>query len=221
MAAERCLIPIKLCAVRVTALNEVGGPTDEYWVSDQIITLGFTPVNSEGQDREVRNGCDCIIAADKADDIFKRFTLEISKGALEPGMEAAMLGQDPILDPATPTAVIGINYPADQITSCTNRSRVALEGWSQAFNVDHQDTVYPWIHYRWPMTSWALGANTLGADFALEALTGFSITNPEFGDPYDDLPLDGTNKIDSSVFSWWYTADDPPTAACGVQDLTP
>lgn len=222
MAAPLCLVPIKFCAARFTLLADdgtVSNTTGNYFVTNQVVTLGFTPVYSEGQDREVRNGCDCIIAADLAPNLFKRFTFELSKGALEPALEAMLLGQDPILDPVTPTSVIGINYLTDQITCVGTQGKVMMEGWTQGYEVDHQSGTYPWIHYRWPSTSWTLGANTLGADFQQEALVGFSRTNTEVGDPFADLPADGTSVIDSSVFSFWYTDDDPPDASCGLQTV--
>ncbi len=219
MASAKCPAIIKLCAVRVTLLDDDGTPTEDYYVSDKTISLGFTPVVSEGQDREVRSGCDCIVAADKAPDILKRFTFEIAQGTLEPGLLAMILGQTPITDVDGNT--IGVNWNADQLTCAGTASHVALEGWSQAFDVDHPDADYPWLHLLWPDTQWQLAANTLSADFAQFALSGFSRGNTNFGDPYEDFPTDGTGLLQSEFFSMWLTAETPPSAVCGVQMLTP
>src|SRR5580765_1755262 len=100
MAAPKCLAVLKLCAVRVTPLNDDGTMNDagDYYVTNKTVTLGFTPDISTGSDREIRNGCDCIIAASKAQDILKRFTFQLDRGVLEPGLEAALLAQEAILD---------------------------------------------------------------------------------------------------------------------------
>jgi hypothetical protein len=217
--ADKCPAIIKLCAVRVTLLDSTGAPVDaadNSYVSDKTVTLGFTPVVSEGQDREVRNGCDCIVASDKAPDLLKRFTFEIAQGVLEPALLAMLLGQTLITNDED--EVIGINWltPATCVTSTTN---VALEGWAQAYDSDHQDADLPWLHLLWPSTTWQLAPNTLSADFLQPALTGFSRGNTEFGDPYDDFPADGTGLLSSDFFSMWLTAEDPPTAECGAQSL--
>lgn len=217
MAAPLCLGSIGFCALRVTALDDTGAPDTDYYITDKSISLGLTTVISEGQDREVRNGCDCPIAFDKAEDVLKRFTFELAEGVVEPALLALLLGQDPILDPDTPTSVIGVNFRSDQLCG---KPFVALEAWSKTSDLDHPNPTFPYWHWRWPATQWQLGANTLNADFLQPALTGFSRGNTEFGDPYNDLPADGTLVIDSDFFSFWM-ADDFPTAACGLQTLTP
>ncbi len=216
MAAPKCPAIIKLCAVRATLLNDDGTPTSTYYVSDKTVTLGFTPVISTGQDREVRSGCDCIVAAKKAPDILKRFDFTLDQGVLEPAFIAMLLGQQPILDPVTASSVIGVNWLTDAF-SCGSPDIIALEGWSSAEDLDHPDPDYPWLHWLWPATTWQFGPQTLGADYFQPNLTGFSQGNTEFGDPYEDQPLDGTLIIDSSFFAFWLQSEDPPTAMCGTQ----
>jgi hypothetical protein len=218
--ATLCPAVIKLCAVRITLLDDDGTPLDvdnNYYVTNKTVSLEFTPVISEGQDREVRSGCDCIVANDKAPDILKRFTFAISQANLEPAFLAMILGQAPIEN--TDGDAFGVNWLADQLTCDGTASHVAFEGWSQAYNVDHPDEDLPWVHFRWPSTQWQLAANTLSAEFYQPALTGFSRGNGNFGDPYNDLPEDGTTVITSDFFTLWQTADAPPTAECGAQSL--
>jgi len=217
LAAAKCPAIIKLCAVRVSLLDDDGTPEGTYYVSDKTVSLGFTPVLSTGQEREVRNGCDCVVATDKAPDVLLRFTFEIAQGVLEPGLLAMLLGQTPILDPDTPASVIGINMICDELCG---KPYVALEAWAQAYDVDHPDPDFPWLHLRWPSTQWQLAPNTLSADFLSPALTGFSRGNSNFGDPFDDLPLDGTTPIAADCFAMWLQAEDPPTGVCGVQDIS-
>ncbi len=218
--ATFCPSTLKLCAVRLTLLDADGTPNsdpDNIYVTDKIITLGMNPVVSEGADREVRSGCDCIIAEDKADDILKRFSFEIGSGVLEPGMIAMLLGQQPINNEAGD--VIGVNWTTQTLV-CGGQNRVALEGWTVAQNFDHPDETLPWVHFRWPDTRWQIAANTLSADFTTWAFTGYSRSNPSFGDPYNDLPLDGTYPIDASFFAFWQCSDNEfPTPACGTQTL--
>ena len=219
MAAAKCLTSLKLCRVRVTLLDEIGAPDSDYYVSDQTISLGFTPVISEGADNELRNGCGQVIASHKFPDVLKRFTFALTEGAVEPGLLAMLLGQSPILDPANADAVIGVDW---NVPACGQEPvYVALEGWSSAEDCDHPDPDFPWWHFRWTSTTWQLGDNTLSADYLTPALTGFNRGNSEFGDPYSDLPYDGTLPITADFFSMWLQAEDPPTASCGVQQITP
>ncbi len=219
MAAPKCLAIINLCAVRVTLLQEDGSPdsSGDYYVTDRTVSLGFTPEISTGQDREIRNGCDCIIAASKAQDILKRFTFTLDRGNLEPGLEAMLLAQEPIVD--EDDSVIGVTFSAD-LGACA-QAAVALEGWASAEALDHPDPDYPWLHFRWPWTQWQIGPGTLSADYFQPQVTGFNRANSEFGDPYEDLPASGTGVINNDFFGYWYQAEDPPSAVCGVQQLTP
>jgi len=217
MAAPKCLAIIKLCAVRVTLLNTDGTPSDsgDYYVTDKTVSLGFTPDISTGQDREIRNGCDCIVASSKAQDILKRFTFTLDRGNLEPGLEAMLLAQEAIVD--ADDSVIGVNFSSD-LGACA-QAAVALEGWASAEALDHPDPDYPWLHFRWPWTQWQIGPGTLSADYFQPQVTGFNRANPEFGDPYNDLPASGTGVITNDFFGYWYQAEDPPTAVCGVQQI--
>ena len=219
MAAAKCLAALKFCTVRVTPLNADGTPNDagDYYVTDKTVTLGFTPELSTGADREIRNGCDCIIAASKAQDILKRFTFAFDRGVLEPALEAMLLAQTPIYDPAAAANVIGVDFSSD-LAACT-QTAVALEGWASAEDIDHPDADYPYWHFRWPWTLWQLGPGTLGADYFQPQVTGFNRANDQFGDPYTDLPADGTGLIAADFFSYWLEAEDPPAAACGIQTL--
>lgn len=214
MAAAKCPLIIKFCAVRVTVLEDDGTPTEDYYVSDKTVTLTYTPVISEGQDREVRNGCDCIIGSDKAPDILKRFTFEVAQGVFEPGLRAMMLGQTPITDGDGNT--IGINYHSNTLT-CGGAPYVSIEGWSQAYDVDHPDADYPWSRVIWPSTQWQIAPTTLSADFAQFPMTGFSRGNDNYGDPYNDFPDDGTGLLTCDFFAEFLQAEDPPTAVCGLQ----
>ncbi len=221
MAAPKCLAIIKLCAVRVTPLNTDGTVNDagEYYVTDKTVQLGFTPDISTGQDREIRNGCDCIIAASKAQDILKRFTFTLDRGNLEPALEAMLLSQEAILDPDDADNVIGVNFSGD-LGAC-DQGAVMLEGWAQADDLDHPDADFPWLHFRWPWTQWQIGPGTLSADYFQPQVTGFNRANTEVGDPYTDLPASGTGVITNDFFGYWLQSEDPPTAGCGVQTLTP
>jgi hypothetical protein len=221
MAAAKCLAALRFCTVRVTPLNDDGTPNDagEYYVSDKTVTLGFTPDISAGADREIRNGCDCIIAASKAQDILKRFTFQLDRGVLEPALEAMLLAQESILDPVDAANVIGVNFSSD-LAACV-QGTVALEGWAQAEDLDHPDPDFPWWHFRWPWTQWQLGPGTLGADYFQPQVTGFNRANPVFGDPYLDLPASGTGVIANDFFGYWLQAEDPPSATCGIQTLVP
>jgi hypothetical protein len=70
-----------------------------------------------------------------------------------------------------------------------------------------------------PKTVWQLADNTFEEDIAQPSLSGFSRTNPNWGDgPYGDGPPDSE---DISEGGWWKTDTEPPAASCGAGDVSP
>lgn len=211
-----CGTPLGLCAVRATRLDSLGnvaaGPNNSY-VTESPISIQTTAVISAGDDRELKGGCGCIVAAAKLPDVLKRFTLQFVDGLLEPALLEMLLGSTIILSGSDP---IGVSF-ADQV-GCENAQQpnVALEGWSKNWNGTYQDPVRPWIHWVWPMTSWQPGQATLQDDFGNPQMDGFTKANPLWAHgPYGDGVLVGPM---GAVFQ---TAIDPPTGACGYATVSP
>ena len=214
-----CPSSILACGMRVTALEDVGSVqpgSNNYYVTDDLIQLTFTPENAQGSDRELRSGCDCVIASAKFPDLLKRMTLEIQKGELTPALEAMMLGSAVVLDPDAPADIIGEMWPDNSACGDTPPPRVALEVWSQAYEGNGQSQTLPFIHWIFPMTRWSLGQSVLSTDFKTTVLTGYSEPNGLWGHgPYGDDILVGAQG------GYWFETAGPPSSVCGYQTVVP
>lgn len=214
--AAKCLTPIRFCAFRVTLLDVFGnvaaGPNNSI-VSGKAIQVQVTPDMDTGTERTVRNGCDCIVAEYLPDPILKRWTFQLDRATLDPALESMLLGDTVILDGADPIGSVGASLGDCGVT----RPRVAFETWMDAYDVDHPDSDFPFVHFVWPSTVWTPGGNmTMGADFTQPSLNGASRENPLWGHgPYGDQPTE------IGTYGYFYTATAPPDTACGYATVTP
>jgi hypothetical protein len=211
-----CPSSILACGLRVTKLDAVGNVAsgaNNYYVADDLIQITFTPELAQGSDRELRSGCDCVIASAKFPDLLKRFTLEIQKGELTPALESMMLGSDNVLDGSD---IIGEMWPDNSACGDTPPPRVAIEVWSEAYEGNGQSQTKPFIHWIFPMSRWSLGQSVLSSDFKTTVLTGYSEPNGLWGHgPYGDGILVGAQG------GYWFEDTGAPAAVCGYQTITP
>jgi hypothetical protein len=211
-----CASSILACGMRATLLDQTGNVSsdpDNFYVTDNMVQLQFTPDVEAGSDRTLKSGCDCIIASAKFPDLLKRFNFEVQQGALEPGLIALMTGAPLIEDGADP---IGWDWPVNASCGETPPHQVALEVWSFVWEDNAQNDERPYWHWIWPSTSWQFGQSTLNTDFMVPVLTGFSRGNPVWGHgPYGDAVTVG------DLGSVYQTADTPPSAVCGLQTVSP
>lgn len=205
--ASECLASLHLCRIRVTRLDDLGnvaaGPSNSY-VTDKAVSLAVTPDIEAGADTVLRNGCDGIAAQRRGDDLLKRFTLQLDLSAVEPALVEMLTGGTAIVSGGD---VIGVS-----MIYGTTPPLVAIEGWSDAWEDDHQYATFPYIHWIWTASKWQIGPTTLQNDFATPQLNGFTRGNPSWGlGPYGDLP----EAVDD--FASFYTTTRP-AAACGYLD---
>jgi hypothetical protein len=211
-----CGVSFGICAVRLTKVDAAGNVIagDNSYVTDKPLSIALNPNIETGNTFSVRNGCGCSIARFKANDTFNWFEFTFTAAALEPEMQAFLLGADVIEDGAD---VVGLDFPGS-LACDDDEPAVALEFWTQHVVGSGQDGTYPWFHWVFPKTVWHLGDNTFEEDIAKPVVAGFSRTNAQWGDgPYGDGPPDGTHITEGG---YWKTADDPPTAECAAQAVT-
>ena len=214
--AVNCGVSFGLCRARITRVDASGNVIAGLfaYITDLPLTVTVTPNIEAGNSIVVRNGCGCAVARKKFADTFNWWEFSFQDTALEPQMEAFMLGAETIVDAAD---VVGLAYPSS-LACDEDEPAVAFEFWTEHGVGSGQDATFPWVHFVYPMTIWQQAANTFEAAAAQPGLNGFSRTNPQWGDgPYGDGPPDGQDIREGG---YWKTDIDPPTAECAAQSVT-
>jgi len=214
--AVNCGVSFGLCRARVTRVDSNGNVIagNNAYVTDTAITVTVTPNIETGTAVSVRNGCGCKISSFKFPDTFNWFEFSFADATLEPEMMAFMLGAATITDGSD---TVGLAFPSS-LACDEDEPAVAFEFWTKHIVGSGQDASFPWVHWVFPMTIWALGDNTFEEAAAQPTLNGFSRTNGNWGDgPYGDGPPDGE---DISEGGYWKTDVEPPTAACAAVAVT-
>ncbi len=214
--ASVCTVSFGACLVRITRVDSNGNVIagSNSYVSDKLISVGVTPNIEAGNSFSVRNGCGCGIARRKFPDTFNYFELSLQTAALEPQMQAFLLGADTITNGGD---TVGLAFPS--ALDCNDQNpAVAFEFWSESITGSGLDANYPYWHWVFPSSTWVLGDNTFEEGPAQPTLTGTTQTNGNWGEgPYGDGPPDGQ---DISEGGWWATDDELPDAECAPQNVT-
>lgn len=205
-----------ICAARVTELDVLGNAGGDVYVTDKQVSLAFAPNIDTGATFSQRNGCGCSLARFRSEDVFNWWDFTFTDGALEPAMQAMMLGTTVIVDGSDQ---VGAHFPV--ALDCEDvRPQVGFEIWTKHIVGSSTDSAFPYIHWVWPATVWQVGDNTAEEDFMNPVLTGFSRSNPLWGSgPHGDGPPDGSDVGQEGA--WWKTADLPPVADCAVSTVAP
>lgn len=216
-----CFASLHVCRTRITRLDSTGAPvigSTTTYVSDTQVTVGITPENVAGQDLEVISGCGCPTLTYRGRDRTKRFTFDIEQSKIEPPM-LEMMTEATLIAGATPGSFIG-TIARDDTTSCEGLPNgVAIEFWTDAWDGNQPLSATPYRRLLFTRTIWTEGETALSADFQPVKLTGFSLANSNYGDPYADLPAT-LDPDDISQYAQWVEADAPPSAACAYAALS-
>src|SRR3990167_5004802 len=166
--AVNCGVSFGLCAVRVTRVDASGNVIagDNAYVTDKPLSITLTPNIETGNTFSVRNGCGCSVARFKANDTFNWFEFTFQQAALEPEMQALMLGSETIVD-GVDTVVLAFQ---GALACDEDEPAVALEFWTQHIVGSGQDGTFPWFHLVFPKTVWALSDNSFEEDIAQPSL---------------------------------------------------
>jgi hypothetical protein len=207
-----CPSAIHLCFARFTRLDAVGEPTpgpNNVYVIDTPMMLTVTPDILAGEVRDLKGGCDQLIATYRGQDILKRYNLELDIGTIEPGLDEMLTGGAVILG-GTGSDPIGVQ---NTVPCGFQQPYVACEFWQDLWDCDNQpSTPYQFLRWVWPSSRWQRGAVTLQNDFTQPKYTGFTVGNANFGTGiYHDTP----EAIEQD--GAWFFDNVLPTAACGYQ----
>ena len=206
--AVTCGVPFDLCAVRATALDDVGNPSGSGYVSNNQVSISVTPNIEDGPSFSVRNGCGCSIFNIKSANAFQWFDFSFVNATIEPELQAMLLGATLIMDTAD---AVGHHF-GSALECGEGEPTAAFEFWTKHGTGGGLDGNHPYIHWVFPMTIWQLGDNTFQEGPAQPTLTGFSRANANWGiGPYGDGPPDGSSVVEGA---WWKTTDSLPQGDC-------
>lgn len=256
MPCEPCSTSIHICRARFTKLNcdgeadpTIDGSTVDVaanqnaYVTDSIVSVSISPEISDGEDLEVKTGCDCLCVSYTGPQNLKRFNIDLENCKLEPCLLSLLLGTSEVvqcpIDAAaytdatgqatycgTPGDTIGVNYPTYLDCGDECQSGVAAEFWSDSWVDDYQcGSPYRYIHWVFPRVIWTLGDWTLENDFLTVNMSGFTRGNPNwFYGPWpgyntcgDEVcgPSAQSNPITAAnPLGYWQYTDFLPEAAC-------
>lgn len=210
--AAVCPSAIHLCFVRVTRLNALGHPVpgpNNFLVYDKPLMLTVTPDILAGETKDLKGGCDQLVATYRGQDILKRFNLELDTGTISPALEEILTGGSAVVDGSGDP--IGVQF---QVPCGTQQPFVAFEAWQDLYDCDHQPSApFPYKRWIWPATRWQRGPETLQNDFDQPKFLGFSVGNSNWGEGiYGDL----TTAVEANGM-WIFDTELPQAAECSWQ----
>lgn len=207
--AAVCASAIHLCFIRVTRLNSLGEPVagpNNFVCSNEPMMLTVTPDILAGESKDLKGGCDQLVATYRGQDILKRFNLELDMGQVLPALEEMMTGGAAITDLSGEP--IGVQF---QVPCGSQQPYVAFEAWQDLWDCDHQpSSPYPYRRWVFPSSRWQRGPETLQNDFDQPKFTGFSVANSNWGEGiYHDTTVAAGANGD------WFFDTVLPTPLCG------
>lgn len=223
-----CFNPIKICALRVTLLSNLGdvaGGSNNFAVSQVETKLGYTADTDKGKDLYYRDGCDGPLAAYKSPELLKRFTLALETIGLDPALLALLTGASVLDDGAG--NIVGAEFALQDCPTDPTPPLVAVEAWSYAYVCDAQSATTPYVYTLFPMAQFqASGDWSMEVDFQKPAYAGFTRRNTQWGHgPYGGITQGAAggpiyDTVSGAPLSF-ATSTAPPAAYCGLQTVTP
>lgn len=217
MGAPDCYGAVNFCALRFTRLNEDGTiefGTDVTYVTESGIEMSASPITSDAERFEQRNGCGelCVVFDDDCDRVTG-YELGAQLCSYEARLAEIATGGSLLTIGGT---VVGFADP-DPLGACYNG--VVAEAWALAWNGDERaldpvtgDPAY-W-RFVYPKVKFRADEDTLANGVAVFQLAGKATPNSQAGTgPECDWPAIVTGP------RAWFLDSTIPTAACDYADL--
>lgn len=138
-------------AFRITKLNASGQPisgTHSCWISDQFISVGFTPEYEAGDEVNQKAANGSLCATWKTKDVLKRTNVNVDICNPEPELTQLMVDGDLLAYTGDPTTIIG--YAAPGVGQITTPNGVSLELWTRAVVNGRPAAVNPYWYWVFP-----------------------------------------------------------------------
>jgi hypothetical protein len=211
MAEQDCRPQVQACALRVARLGPDGVPApgaNNLYVSDALTTMSVTPVYTDGNEIELKNGCGQVKLSYRAPDSFKRLDVSLTLDTPDPYLQEFLSGGDVLSDGARR------GFAAPPIGEITGNG-VSIELWSKRIDDGALDADDPYAWHVYPrITNLRLGDWTHEDGPLVPVYSGQAYQNPNWYDgPLNDWPAESDR-----VYQWLPT-DSIPEAQCGYQTL--
>ena len=201
-----CAVQVKACAIRVTELDETGAPdvdAEGMYVSDALVSMGFTTEITEGDDIDIPNACGESIVV-QGDDLPTSVSIELQIREPDPKL-VEKLGGGEVLDNAGAEG-----YAAPRLNQIAKPNGVSIELWTKRYLPTGQpDTTNPYNWWVFPLVRLNINDATFENGPFQPTFNGTAFENENWLDgPTNDWPVTST-----SAFQFIPTADIP-TPSC-------
>lgn len=208
--ANDCRPQIQACALLVARLDADGAPqvgASNYYVSDALVSLGWTAELKEGEEIEITNACGANLVSYKDCDRLKWLNIEMSLGTPDPELSELLVGGTRLTD----GAAVGYAFPPLNLATCPNG--VGLELWSKrVLPGGGLDPTFPYARWILPRVYLQWNEATFENGPFQPTVQGFAIENLN----YEDGPLNDIDVATTRV-AQWIPVEDIPTTQCGYQ----
>lgn len=213
MAETDCRPQVQACAIRVARLDSNGVPSpgaNNLYVSDALVSLGFTPVYTDGDEIEDKNACGTVAVNFRGPDSFKRGDVTIQLTTPDPFLVEMLSGGDVLDEAGRPKG-----FAAPPIGPVTGNG-VSIELLAKRVDDGDLDADFPYAHWAYPkIKNLRLGEHTHANASNLPQFTGQAYENPNWFDgPVGDWPAESDR-----VYQWIPSAGPLWTPSCAYQEL--
>lgn len=206
-----CRPQIQACALRVARLDSNGVPSpgaNNLYVSDALVSMGFTAEQTEGEEFEMPNACGNIITF-KDDDKLRRLNIELSLRVPDPELTELLAGGAVLTD----GEAVGYAWP--ELNEAPNPNGVSIELWAKRITEGGQiDPDFPYNWWAFPLSKLFVNDGTFENGPFQPTFSGFATENENWFDgPLNDWPV-----ASDRVLQYIPTAT-LPTTQCGYIEL--
>lgn len=212
MAETDCRGQAFACVSRYARLDSNGVPSpgaSNLYVSDALVSMEFTPVYTDGDEIEAKNGCGTVKVNYRAPDSFKRGDVSLNIVTPDPYLSEFLSGGDLLTEAGLPKG-----WAAPPLGLVTGNG-ISIELWTIRVDDGSEDANFPYAHWVYPkIKNLRLAPYTHGQSELALTFTGQAYENENWYDgPAGDWPA-----LSDRVVQWLPTATRP-TPTCAYQTL--
>lgn len=212
MAETDCRGQVSGCVSRYARLDTNGVPLpgeNNLYVSDALVTLGFTAVYTDGDEIEEKNACGTTKVSYRQPDTFKRGDVELTLVTPDPFLSEFLSGGDVLTSGSIPKG-----FAAPPLGPVTGNG-ISIEVWTLRIDEGDQDADYPYAHWAYPkVKNLRIGDHEHGASALKPVFSGQAYENINWYDgPVGDWPAT------SDRIYQWIPCQTMPTPSCAYVTL--